>query len=252
MRLQQPDFATRLLLAALLICSVAYIARPCLVALVLPGLREAVKLTHPQFTVFGLDVSREPAEALRLRTNLVRPVPIAGRTIYPIAWPNPERGGFEVRMTLGGVLSPAVVLLICAAIWPLRTAVEGLVRVAVAVALAWVITIANAVVTLHAELLHVAVDASEPYAVSSPSSVAMMASRMLMDGGGFAVAICLALSAVALCSRLTATDVTHDRKSHNRGENRVASSLESSPGEPAAVGPVLPARLRHDGREGAG
>ena len=252
MQLRQRDFATRLLIVALLVCSVAYAVRSCLMAMVLPGLREVVKLTHPQFTVFGLDVSREPSpEALRLRTNLVRPVQVAGHTIYPIAWPHPEQGGFEVKITLGGVLSPAVALLIAAAIWPWSNAVEGVVRMSTAMALAWLITFAIAFVTLHAELLHVAFEASVADEISASPSVAMMASRLLMDGGGFAIAIGLAWSAVAFGSLLAARDVMRVRRIHARGENRVVASLENSPGGAAVVGPVLPARPRDDGREGA-
>ena len=207
MRLQQPDFARRLLIATLIVCSVIYAARSCLITTMLPGLREAVKLAHPQFVVFGLDVTDEPApEALRLRANLIRPVQIAGRKIYPIAWPHPDRGGFEVKITLGAVLSPAIALLITAAIWPLQSAVEGFTRVTTAVVLAWLVTIGTALVTLHAELLHVAVHASAPYPASVSFSAATLASRLLMDGGGFAIAIGLALSAVALGSRLGAAD----------------------------------------------
>ena len=208
MRLQQPDFARRLLIATLIVCSVVHAARSCLMTAMLPGLRAAVKLVHPQFNVFGLDLTRETApEALRLRANLIRPVQIAGRTIYPIAWPHPERGGFEVKITLGAVLSPAIALMITAAIWPLRSAVEGFTRVTMAIVLAWLVTIATALVTLHAELLYAAVHASVPFPATVSLSAATMASRLLMDGGGFAIAIGLALSAVALGSRLAATDV---------------------------------------------
>ena len=206
MQLRQSDLTRRLLIAALLICSVAYAARSCLMAAVLPCVRATVELTHPQFMVFGLDIYRpRSGEVLRLRANLLHPVQIAGRTVYPVAWPTPLRGGFEVSMTLGSVLSPALALLIAAAIWPLRSRVEGMVRASAALMLALLVMVANAAATLHAELLHVAFDSS---AAPGLASAAMVASRFLMDGGGFAIAVGLALGAVRVSSVL----IAHSRR----------------------------------------
>jgi hypothetical protein len=211
MQLRRPDLARRLPIAALLVCSFVYVTRSSLMDLVLPGLREVVELSNPQFTLFGLQVASDGGqELLRLRANLTVPIQVAERTVYPVAWPYPQRGGYEVTMTLGAVLSPALALLIAAAAWPLRSKREGGVRAVAAIALSLLVTIANAAAILHADLLHVAVDAAYDNESSVPSA-AMMASRLLMDGGGFAIAIGLALGAVAFASRLAASGVMRHR-----------------------------------------
>lgn len=129
-------------------------------------------LTDPDFEILGLEVTHESPEAVRLRAS------------YRRSW-------FEVRLTVGGMLSHAALLLIVAAAWRIENAAECLLRAFVSVTLAALLIVMNAVSTFRAELWNLT-------ACGDAFSLALAWSRVLMGGGAFAIALAFAATAIGL------------------------------------------------------
>jgi len=189
------ELAARLLFATMLCGGLAYACRFQLATAAVPAIRAAIAAIATDFQVLGLEVSRDDSqESLRLRANLAHPVRIAGRTLYPFGWAHGTSGWMEVRLTLGGMLSHALLLVIVAVAWPFRTFTEFVVRMTTATVSAALLLVINACSTFHAELRNLIVDTHPDGTVS----FALAWSRFLMGGGGFAIAIVLAAFAIAL------------------------------------------------------
>lgn len=189
------ELAVRLLVATLLCGGLAYACRLQIATAAVPAIRSAVALIAKDFQVLGLEVSRDDAkESLRLRASLAHPVRVAGVTLYPFGSQSSTSGWMEVRLTLGGMLSHALLLVIVAVAWPFRTVAEFAARMATAIVSAAMLLLINACSTFHAELSNLIVDSHAAGAVS----LALAWSRFLMGGGGFAIAIALAVFAIAL------------------------------------------------------
>jgi hypothetical protein len=193
------ELVLRLVVAMIVVGGLAYSCRLRIVTAALPLIRATLVRVDADFRVLSLDVARDAAgETLRLRANLAHPVLVAGGTLYPIGWVSNAAGagagGVEVRLTVGGVLSHAVLLLIIAAAWPVESLREGLVRSVTSLLLATMLLMMNVTSTFHAELWNQVARAGDV----SAASFALAWSRFLMGGGGFATALALAAIAAAM------------------------------------------------------
>jgi len=188
------ELLARLLVAAALVLWPAHVFQRALVTPLLPLLGDAVVTFDDSLRLISVDVVSEPSgEVVRFRVNLAHPVEVAGYTVYPFGWGSAPRGGYQVRLTLGGVLQYPAFVLIAILAWPAKRAAEYGLRLFAAVPLMAVLLLVDTPSTVLAEVwgeIHAGIDARgfQPL---------MVWSRFLMGGGGLVLALlCAALAVV--------------------------------------------------------
>jgi hypothetical protein len=195
-----PELLARLLLAGVLLISAGRLLQSALIRPLLPAFGATVVLLAPEFTIQSLDLVSDRPPVVRLRANLLEPVEFAGRTVYPFGWLGSRQGGYQVSLSLTGLLQyPTVVLLIVLA-WPASARALGI-RILLGVPMAAAVLFTEAPVTMVAELWGVVRDQADPAA----TCYWMVASRFLMGGGGLLIAGILGAAAVLLAQRMRHT-----------------------------------------------
>src|SRR5215831_17414434 len=113
------ELAARLLIAAVIALWLANRLTDPVVRLSIPLFTGATWTLSDDFVITSAEVdTRGTAHALRVRANLTRPVIWNHRTIYPFGWEGTPLGGFEVTLTLAGMLQYCVLLITLALAWP--------------------------------------------------------------------------------------------------------------------------------------
>lgn len=205
-----PELLVRILVVGALLVGAGRALQSTLIQPLLPLFGATVVLLAPDFTLQSLDLVPERAPVLRLRANLLEPVEFAGHTVYPLGWLGSRPGGYEVSLSLTGLLQyPTVVLLIVLA-WPAALRTLGI-RLLLGVPMAAAVLLTEAPVTMVAELWGVVRDQADPAA----TCYWMVASRFLMGGGGLLIAGLLGAAVVLL--RVNLADDQSLHRTHPQG-----------------------------------
>ncbi|MHB8814877.1 MAG: hypothetical protein ACYDAE_16605 [Steroidobacteraceae bacterium] len=188
---QPLEIAARALISTVLVLvAVQALGRP-LVRPLLPIFRAAVPLLDARFVITDVRLARLGAdEVVRFRGNLARPLLIHDRIVEPFGWNGVPAGGFQITYTVGGVLQYGAVLLIFVLAWPASGVRELACRLALALGCIAVVSMVIVPLTVVAEFRN----GLENLVGPTPPAGLLIASRYLMGGGGWAVAL---LAAVA-------------------------------------------------------
>lgn len=190
-RWPQPlEILARALLATVLILAVDQTLGDSLVRPLLPIFRTAVPLLDARFVLIDVRLTRVGVdEVVRFRGNLSRPLVIQDRIVSPFGWSGMPQGGFQTTYTVGGVLQYAAVLLICVLAWPASGLRELTCRLALGLGCAALLCVVVVPVTVVAEFRN----GLENMVAPAPPGGALIASRYLMGGGGWVIALLAAV-----------------------------------------------------------
>ena len=186
------EIAARALLATVLVLAVVQVLGRPLVRSLVPIFSTVVPLLDTRFAITGVDLTRVGAnEVVRFRGNLSRPLLIRGRIVSPFGWNGVPAGGLQITYTVGGVLQYGAALLIFVLAWPAEDSRDLARRLLVALPFIALLPITIVPFTVVAEFSH----GVESLPGASPTSGSLIASRYLMGGGGWMIA----LVAAAFC-----------------------------------------------------
>jgi hypothetical protein len=191
-----PELAIRVMAWAAVVLVLGRLFGPHLCQRLLPLFTLVVEAIAPEFRLLFADVARDGAGGLlRIAASPAHALLLNGRLLQPFGTGSMPPGGFLVSVTIGGALQASELALIAALAWPARTLREYALRAGITLALATALMIAVPL-TLVAELWGGAHD----FVQSGQVPAVLVASRLLMGGGGAA----LGLAAAALAVRLAA------------------------------------------------
>jgi hypothetical protein len=166
-------------------------------------LGNALPAVDDHFTVLAVEVVQEGVnDVLRVRANLSRPTQVGGRTVYPFGWHGTRAGGFQVERSLASVFQYSAVTLIFAVAWPPTRVRILLLRLLVAIPLVTILLVTDEVCTVTAELWGLVQQESATDSISGW----MVSSRLLMGGGGLALAVVIGVASVAVAAYLTRSE----------------------------------------------
>jgi hypothetical protein len=203
----------RLAIASALVLWLSHTFERTFVQSMIPAFGAAILALDGNFTLLGIDISRDdgPNETLRIRANLAHPIKVAGRTLLPFGWgPMPE-GGFQLTLALGGVLQYCALMLIVVLAWPAMRAWEFALRILIAAPLMAILLLIDVPFTVLAELwgaIHRNIDPQ----IFQPL---MIWSRFLMGGGGLVLALLMAGIAIGLGARWSRMRDSHRPSQHH-------------------------------------
>jgi hypothetical protein len=215
MRSRQPsllELAIRVIGVGVPLLVAAHLLQFALVRPLLPVFGGMVELLVPQFTLEPVELIPAQSPRVRLRANLLEPVEFAGHTVFPFGWLGrvPE-GGYEVALSLTGLLQYPILVLLIVLAWPASTLVVLILRIALGLPLAALVLLCEAPMTMVAELWSLVRNQADPAA----TCYWMIWSRFLMGGGGLLIAGILGATAVIVAQRLLAAP-TAPREDHGR------------------------------------
>jgi hypothetical protein len=192
------DLALRALLSTVLVLVVVQVLGRPLVRAMLPVVSAVTPLIDPRFDVTDVQLARFGADdVVRVRGNLSRPLLIGDRIISPFGWNGTPAGGLQITYTMGGVLEYGALLLILVLAWPAASALELGCRVAIALPCAALLPMLIVPFTVVAEFRHGLAGLLGP----NPPGASLIASRYLMGGGGWVIALMAAAFCIALARR---------------------------------------------------
>jgi hypothetical protein len=211
----------RVLIASGIVLGLAHTTQSPLTAALLPLIKQSIASVQDDFTTQSLDLVQDGAsEKVRLRANLTRPVEIGGRMFYPIGHGTSHTGGFQVLMTVGGVLSYSLLTLIVALAWPVNTWRTLLKRIAMTAPLMLLLVFINVTITFPAELWTPIHNEWVPD-ITWPL---LQWSKILMGGGGLMLGLLFGGIAIVLSpddlirrtasATLRSTDAVETNQSH--------------------------------------
>ncbi len=187
------SLALRVVAAAVVVLALAHLAERRAARCLVPLFRAEIGLLADSFVVDDARVAPDGAnETVRFRANLARPLAIDGRVAYPFGWNGRPEGGFQVTYTVGGILAYSALMLIAVLAWPAERMRELALRAALALAFAAVLLLTEVPVTVSAELWNGLYDLLGLHRTSGW----MIASRFLMGGGGYVIALAMAAAAI--------------------------------------------------------
>jgi hypothetical protein len=184
-----------MVLAGLLVIGLSQWYGRALVQGLSPALAWLIPSLDERFTILDVAVFDEGGgEVLRVLANLSRPVKVGDQVREPFGYGAMPAGGFEVALTLGGVLQYVQLLLIAVLAWPAQRVREWGLRLLVAVPLCVLLWVLQWPLTVIAELSH----SIQPEL--GPVSALMVWSRFLMGGGGAVLSLLAAAVAIVVGS----------------------------------------------------
>jgi hypothetical protein len=199
-----PELAGRVVLSAALVLVLGHQFGPGLCRALLPLLAATLKAMAPDFTLLSTDVVRDGlGSVLQVAATPAHALLLNGRLLQPFGTGAMPPGGFLVSATVGGALQSSELALIAALAWPSRTLREYLLRAGLALALASALLIAVPL-TLAAELWGAAHDLAQ----SGQVPAVLVASRLLMGGGGAALGLATAAMTVRLAALFARTSAS--------------------------------------------
>jgi hypothetical protein len=160
-----------------------------------PAIQNGLTSLAADFRILGTEIYLEDGiRTLRIRADLARPTVIAGNVLTPINPGSTIIGWMDIRLTLGGLMQYPLLLLIVVLAWPAQSMREMLARLALTLPLAALLFGLTISVTIMAELwfpIHGQYAPGEHWPL-------LTLSRLLMGGGGQALALTLAVIAINL------------------------------------------------------
>jgi hypothetical protein len=189
------SIAARAVVVTGLLLWMANVCASQIVGPLLHPIRGAIETFGGEFRVLGLELASEGGRTtMRLRADLQQPIELAGRTLYPLNWNAEDAGWMQVDLAPGGLLLYPVLLLTLAFTWPAAQAHEWVMRLGIALPLAFLVFLVPATVTLLAELWFPIHDDHDP----GSTWPLLISSRFLMGGGGQVLSLFLGLVSIAL------------------------------------------------------
>jgi len=193
------EVAGRLLLATVLVLLVVQVLGRPLVRPLIPIFGAAIPFLDPRFAITDARLSRVGAsEVVRFRGNLSQPLVIDGRIINPFGWNGTPAGGFQITYTVGGVLEYGALLLIMVLAWPASGLRELACRLALSLPCIALLSLAIVPFTVVAEFRQGLASLLAPTALDG----SLIASRYLMGGGGWVIALLTAVFCIDGARRL--------------------------------------------------
>jgi hypothetical protein len=193
----------------------------------IPVFHGMLRLLAPEFTLTAEDlVQQGRSEVLRVRANLAAPIDYAGHRLYPFGWNGVPRGGFQVTLTLSGILQYSAWMLILVLAWPLRSPTELAVRLALWIPLAMLLIAIDTPLTLIAELWNTLRDRFDPNGFCGW----MVWARFLQGGGGLLLGGLLAVLCIAAADCLR-NGVPRPKRPREAGYARLVVPRKSAPSE---------------------
>lgn len=191
------SLVVRFALASALVLGSLHFSERALAERLIPVFRAAIWVLDDSFVLTEVSVARDGQNAvLRFRANLARPLKEGGRVLYPFGWQGMPLGGYQVHCTLGGVFAYGALLLIVVLAWPARSLRERGARSLLAVPGVALLLLIDIPSTVVAELWNSVEHQFDPHALGGW----MIWSRLLMGGGGFVIALLLALACIRLAA----------------------------------------------------
>jgi len=188
-----------MLLATVLVLLVVQALGRTLVRPLIPIFGAAVPFLDPRFAVSDVRLSCVGAsDVVRFRGNLSQPLLIDGRIINPFGWNGMPAGGFQITYTVGGALQYGALLLIFVLAWPASGPRELVCRLALSVPCIALLSLAIVPFTVLAEFRQGLVSLVAPTALDG----SLIASRYLMGGGGWVIALLTAAFCIDGARRL--------------------------------------------------
>lgn len=199
------DLALRLILVAVVVVAAARLLQFQLIRPLVPAFDTLIGLLAPEFTLQSVDLIPGSAPAVRVRANLLEPVQFAGHTVVPVGWlQTGPPGGYQVSLSLTGLLQYPVLVIIILLGWPARDLQILALRVLVGAPLVAAALMTEAPMTVVAELWSAIRDQADPAA----PCFWMIWSRFLMGGGGLMIAGILSAVAILAAQRLRRAPAT--------------------------------------------
>lgn len=195
---QPIELIARALLAAALVLGTLHLLQWQLLQRLLPAFDTGVRLLGEKFSVLQVALVGQPAPAVRFVANLAVPVQYAGHMVYPFGWNGGPGGAYQVLLSLPGLLQYTALLLIIVLAWPATRWREYPLRLLLALPLVALLLLAEAPMTVVAELWSAVRNQADPAAFCGW----MVWSRFLMGGGGLLIAGVLGTGTCVLARRL--------------------------------------------------
>jgi hypothetical protein len=180
--------------ASILVLGVGHLIERKTVEALIPSYRATMGLLDTTFEIEDARVVEfGPNETLRFRANLARPITVEGHTLYPFGWNGGPAGGFQVTNTVGGVLAYAALVLVFVLAWPAKRFKELALRGLLVIPLLAVLLLIDAPITTTAAFWNSLGELLPTHGTSA----GIVWSRFMMGGGGFVIALVMAISAIA-------------------------------------------------------
>jgi hypothetical protein len=191
----------RLLVVSALVLWVAHQYQRAIVEPLLPLVGATFTAVQDTFVLQSLDIADDgPNQSLRLRANLAKPIDVNGRMFYPIGWGTNEQGGYQITLTVGGAMEYSLMTLIVVLAWPFAHWQALLKRIVIALPLMLGLLLLNTTITFPAELWNPIHDEWVPD-ITWPL---LVASKVLMGGGGLMLGLLCGALAIAMSMRTAA------------------------------------------------
>lgn len=202
------EIAARALISTVLVLAVVQALGRPLVRTLLPIFRAEGPLLDARFVITDVRLARVGAdEVVRFQGNLSRPLMIHDRIVAPFGWNGVPAGGFQITYTVGGVLQYGAVLLIVVLAWPTSVPRELAGRLALAAGCAALLPMVIVPFTVIAEFRNGLQNLAAPTASTAPAA-SLVASRFLMGGGGWVIALLAAVVCIDCARRRLGRDQT--------------------------------------------
>jgi hypothetical protein len=190
-----PKLAARLLIVSIVVLSLAHLFQKAIVTPLLPVLGEVLGVLDSEIKVLSVAAGHNgPNDTVSFHVNLAHPVDIAGRTVYPYGTHSIPDGSMEVSLATAGLLQYALLLLILVLAWPPRRAEEWIARLLIATPLVIALLVVPGPSTALSLVWGPFHEALQPDAFWP----VLAWSRFLSGGGGIALALLMAATAIGL------------------------------------------------------
>jgi hypothetical protein len=190
-----------LLARTVMVCGVvlwlAHIGQHTIIRPLMPWMQHLVADALPEFKILSFEIAQDGSnDVLRLRANLAEPLYLNGRMFYPVGYGTGQSGGYQIAMTVGGALQYSLLTLILVLAWPHQHWRELVSRLLWGSPIMIGLILFNAAITFPAELWGPLHDEW----LNDISWPLLIGCRILMGGGGLALALLCGIAIVAWCT----------------------------------------------------
>jgi hypothetical protein len=193
------ELFTRVAIVSVLVLGILNCFQRSIIEPLIPTYCSTIRLLTADFAIMSTDLLQQGStETVRFRANLTGPIEYAGHMVYPMGWNGTVRGGYQVTLTLGGLLQYPALTLILIGAWPFGNLREFMVRVALSVpAIAGLLILVPPSIVIGNlwALVRNDVDPQE-------SGIGTIWTNFLAGGGGLVLAAVLGVLAIAAARRL--------------------------------------------------
>ena len=201
------SIALRVIAACTLVLGAGHFIERRTVEALIPMYRATMSLLDTRFKMEDAAVVETGGnETLRFRANLARPITVDGHTLYPFGWNGGPSGGIQVTNTVGGVLAYSALVLVVVLAWPAKRFKELGFRTLLIVPLLAVLLLIDIPITTPAAMWNSLGEflPTDGTGAGIGPSAGTVWSRFMMGGGGFVIALVMAIGAIVGARSLSA------------------------------------------------